>query len=397
MPDPSVIDRLLADALTQPKDLRTLFNQKLAETGLRNKNVSELLGIERNSLNPIIDGTAQHPKVQNLLKVAEFLGLDFEGILAAFMRSNPSEELKDLERARKASFVTTHFDLPRLKKVGFLERVDDLGHIEERICRYFSIPTVYAYATVEAPRLYSKTKVDPVGQMREFWVKSAYGHFERLQDDRPYDRDLLRTAIIPKLRGYTRNVERGLVTVIKALYNVGITVLFQQHLANTQVRGATMVLKGKPCIVITDLNKNYATIWFALVHELYHVLYDLESIASTMAYHLTGDEDLLLIEDKANAFARELLFSDQRVRYIAPLIHNEVAVTQYAEEAGVHPAIVYAFYQHYQSERGEDYWRAFKPHFPDVKRLTKDLNVCLWTEDSIDESARKIKKVLGLA
>ncbi len=396
MPDPSIIDRLLADALTQPKDLRTLYEQKLTETGLRNKHVSELLAIDRNTLNPIIEGTAQQPKVQNLLKVAEFLGLDFEGMLAAFLRTNPSKELKDLERARRATFLTAHFDLPRLKKVGFLDRVDDLGHIEERICQYFSIPNVYAYETVQAPRLYSKTKVDAVSQMREFWVKSAYGHFERMQNDRPYDRDLLRTAIIPKLRGYTRNVQTGLISVIKALYNVGVTVLFQQHLANTQVRGATMVVNGKPCIVITDLKQNYATIWFALVHELYHVLYDLDTISSSLAYHLTGDDDLLLIEDKANAFARDLLFADQRVRYIAPLIHNELAVEQYAEEAGVHPAIVYSFYQHYQAERGENYWRAFKQHFPDVKRLTRDLNVCLWREDSIEDSANKIKKALGL-
>ena len=49
-------------------------------------------------------------------------------------------------------------------------------------------------------------------------------------------------------------------------------------LPKTQIKGATFVINNKPCIVITDFNKNYGTIWFSLIHELHHVLFDLDSI-----------------------------------------------------------------------------------------------------------------------
>jgi len=62
------------------------------------------------------------------------------------------------------------------------------------------------------------------------------------------------------------------------LFNIGITIVFQPSLPKTQIRGATFLINDKPCIVITDFNKNYATIWFALIHELHHVLFDLETI-----------------------------------------------------------------------------------------------------------------------
>ena len=85
---------------------------------------------------------------------------------------------------------------------------------------------------------------------------------------------------------------------------MGVTVIVQTQLLTTQVRGGTFIINGKPCIVLTDLFKKYPTIWYTLIHELHHVLYDLETISLTN-FHITGDPDLFLIEEKADDFARE--------------------------------------------------------------------------------------------
>ena len=113
-----------------------------------------------------------------------------------------------------------------------------------------------------------------------------------------------------------------MLTVFRALYNVGVTVIFQPMLSRTQIRGATFLINNKPCIVVTDLHKSYPTIWFSLIHELHHVLFDLEELEK-VKYHLTGEPDLFLMqEDKANEFASEYLISAEKLRYIEPLIHN---------------------------------------------------------------------------
>lgn len=380
----------MAKSFTDPVNIEALYATKLSDTGLKNSQVAKLLGIDRNSLTPIIMGTAKQPSVMNLLKVGEFLGLDVSTMMSNFLQKKPKEEMKELDNARKAAFIAGNFNLVRLKEVGFFERIDDLEYMEQRLCTYFEIDNIFDYELIEASKLFSRTKNPYDNPMIDFWMKATYGYFEMLQNDNPYDREMLK-SIIPKIRPYTRDPQKGLLTVIKALYNVGVTVIFQKHLSKTQIRGATMLVNDKPCIAITDLNKNYATIWFALLHELHHVLYDLDMIRDT-AFHLTGEGDLFLVEDKANDFARDILFSNEKLRYIAPMIHNRLVVSQYAAEQGIHPAIIYSFYQYEMSKQGENYYGAFKKEFPSVAHLSKTLNINLWGEASISAAVAKIKE-----
>ena len=229
--------------------------------------------------------------------------------------------------------------------------------------------------------------------MKDFWIKSSYKYFETINNPNEFSRNSL-IELVPKIKPYTKNVEKGLATVFQALFNIGVTVIFQPSLPKTQIRGATFVINKKPCIVVTDLNKNYATIWFALIHELHHVLYDLEIIEKT-SYHLTGEPDLFLIqEDRANEFASEYLFSSEKMRYIEKLIHNKLIVEKFASECQIHPSIIYAQFQWIQSKNGNDYWGAFKDQFPKMSNVTKNLNIANWDIETIKETATKLKDLL---
>jgi Zn-dependent peptidase ImmA (M78 family) len=229
--------------------------------------------------------------------------------------------------------------------------------------------------------------------MKDFWIKSSYKYFELIDNPNEYSRDEL-LDLFPKIKPYTQNVKDGLLIVFRALYNIGVTVVFQPLLPKTQIRGATFIVNGKPCIVVTDFNKNYATIWFALIHELHHVLFDLDLIEK-VRYHLTGEPDLFLIqEDKANQFASDYLISEEKMRYIEPMIHNELLVSKFAKECQIHPSIIYAQYQFRKSETGQHYWAAFKEYFPKIDDAKKKLNMSNWDIDSLEIAANRIKEVL---
>ena len=185
--------------------------------------------------------------------------------------------------------------------------------------------------------------------------------------------------------------------VFQALYNIGVTIVFQPSLPKTQIRGATFLVNEKPCIVITDFKKNYATIWFALIHELHHVLYDLDVIEKT-SYHLSGEPDLFLIqEDRANKFASEYLFSSEKMRYIERLIHNKVVVAKLANDCQIHPSIIYSQFQWKQSEIGNDYWGAFKDQFPNIGIVTENLNIANWNVESIKKTSLEIRELLTVS
>lgn len=373
--------------------LEDIFKEKLKHSGLSKTQYEKLSGMERRSLDAILDKTSKQTDIIKLLKLAEFLEIEFTELLVIHFHDRPVEEVKELQSSMDITFINKLFDLKTLISLGFIKKKDSLDVLKERISNFFDIDSIYEYDQELNEVLYSRTKRSFSDKMKDFWIKSSYKYFELIDNPNEYNRqDLI--ELIPKIKPYTQNIETGLLTVFQALYNIGVTVVFQPSLPKTQIRGATFFINSKPCIVITNFNKNYATIWFALIHELHHVLFDLETI-ERMNYHLTGEPDLFLIqEDKANEFASEYLLSSEKMRYIEKMIHNKFMVERFAKECQLHPCIIYAQYQWRQSQIGNDYWGAFKESFPNINKITKKLNIANWDVDSIKGSALKVKKLL---
>ena len=389
-----MINSILKQSLALPENisLKEMLNDKLRATGLSKTQFERLSGIQRKSLNGILDKTSKQTDIINLLKLGEFLELDFTKLLIYHFKDRDIEEIKDLQKSLDITFINKHFDLKALTSLGFINRDISLEHLKERICLFFQIDNIYDYEKELSEALYSRTKKSFSDKMKDFWIKSSYKYFELIDNPNEYSRNDL-VELIPKIKPYTQNVEKGLSTVFQALYNIGVTVIFQPKLPKTQIRGATFIINDKPCIVVTDLNKNYATIWFALIHELHHVLFDME-LLKKIKYHLTGEPDLFLIqEDKANQFAGEYLISEEKMRYIKPLIHNELVVSKFAKECQIHPAIIYSQYQFRQAEIGKKYWGAFKEFFPNIKITKKNLCVSNWDIKSLEIAAEKTKEV----
>lgn len=373
--------------------LDDLFTKRLESTGLTKTQFEKLSGMQRRSLDAILYKTSKQTDIVNLLKVGEFLEIDFEELFVLHFKDRPREEIGELQDAMDITFVNKFFDLKTLSILGFIKKDESLDELKKRICNYFDIDSIYEYDRELNEALYSRTKKSFSDKMKDFWIKSTYKYFEIINNPNEYSRERL-IELIPKIKPYTKNVESGLLTIFQALYNIGVTVVFQPMLPKTQIRGATFVINDKPCIVITDFNKNYGTIWFSLIHELHHVLFDYDIIGD-LHYHLTGEPDLFLLqEDQANEFASEYLLSSDRMRYIEKMIHNKVMVERFAKECQIHPSIIYTQYQWRQSILGKNYWGAFKEYMPNIDNVTKKLNVANWDIETIKEAAQKIKELL---
>jgi HTH-type transcriptional regulator / antitoxin HigA len=226
-------------------------------------------------------------------------------------------------------------------------------------------------------------------------VRSAHAHLVGLQNPYPYERKQL-LELIPKIRPFTQNVTQGLATVVQALYRCGVTVMYQPLLRNVQVHGATLAVQDKPGIVLTDYNKSYPTLWFALLHELHHVLYDWEEIRVNRV-HLTGDPDIFLLnEDKANDFAREYLCSRDKSKYVRPFLGNSVVVGKKAQEWQVHPSIVYNFAMYDMHQAGDEKaWTKYKADFPKVELALDGLNVFSWSSTVLENTTALKQQVFA--
>lgn len=391
------INRLLGEIFKDESniDVKLAFEEKLIEYNLSKTKAFKLLNIDKDVFEQIINGTAKQPNLIHIVKIAEFINIDINKLISIVLKNQSPETIASIDNARKATFLLKNFDIKTLTSLGFFDNDDDTDDLVKRVLDFFGFASILEFEEQLDEPLYSRTKRNFSDKMKDFWVKSAYQTFKIINNPNDYDRTRLKDLII-KIKPYSQDLEDGLFIVCKALYNIGVTVIFQNYLSTTQVRGATFIINKKPCIVLTDYNKKYATLWFTLLHELHHVLFDFETI-ETNSFHLTGSDDLFLIEEKADSFARDFFLSVDKFQYIKKYINNPFLVAKFAKENEIHVSLVYSFFTWYQDKLyGKNYHAAFKDFYPDYSKSIKKLNPIAWDNTTIKLASEKIKSILEI-
>jgi Zn-dependent peptidase ImmA (M78 family) len=381
--------------------LNRLFDEKISELDITRHQAYQVLGLDKKTVDPILDQTAKSVDVLNIIKIAEFLDIHrIDQLIQVYTTHLTTDRVKEMEQVKKANFIVKHFNLDALKKAGFISSINDFEEIERRVNTFFGFTSIYEYADTRFKPMFSKTKraTQTQNKMLDFWILSAVSQFEKIKNTYDYDREYLK-ELVTKFKAYSTDEEDGLRKVIRALYKAGVTVIYQPHLSTTQIRGATFVIKDKPCIVLTDLNDRYPTVWFALMHELCHVIFDFDKLSA--GFHLTLDSavgDLFLdekIEDFANRFARDYFLSESQLKYISPFINNAYMLSNYAKQIEVHSSLIYAFYcwnmEHRQNKK---VWALYAKYFPSAKKVLAGINVTPFDYDTLEESIIEVKKVL---
>jgi len=377
------------------KNIRELIEDKKEELRISsNRQLSQVLGINKDTLHRIITGEGKKVDLISIIKISNFLDLKVEETIQVYISTLKKESISEIEKNRKANFILKNFDIEVLYKIGFIKSKTDFEAMEKRILSFFKIDSIFDYEDAVAYPLFSKSKRSSDEIMNTFWIKAAYMQFEEINNPNEYDAyELKRT--VTKIRPYTRLEERGLLTVIKALYMLGVTVVIQKYISKTSVKGATFVIDGKPCIVLTDIFGRYDLLWFTLLHELCHVLFDFEEL-ERKSYHLSGVSDLLLLnEERANKFSREILFPQERMNFIKPNINNSFLVSQYAEKNNVHPSIIYGFYIFDHPKKNEQLYRKFSRFLLKSDKAIDSLKTNMWEADEspADQARRIIEKI----
>lgn len=376
-----------------------LIESKTTELGITDYQMSKILGITKNTfyriLKRISDGDIESLDYFTIVKISQLFNIDVSELTRIYVGSLKPEHIGEIEKARKAYYILNTFDLKGLKEQGFIDTISDFDSIERRITSFFHLDTIFDYSYEVGQVLFSKHQQSD-DKMREFWLRSSIFQFEKIENPNEYDRDTL-LSLVQNIRPYTRYEEMGLITVVKALHKAGVTVIVQPSVQKAKVRGATFVVNGKPCIAITDFNDNYATLWFALMHELFHVLFDFNHLKS-LKYHLTEDgagDNFLMKEADADWFAREMLFPQEYMSYIKHLINAPLAVAKYAEEKKVHPAIIYSFFCYQQNkENGKNLYGVFQKHFGKTEKAVKAIKSNPFDKESIFQEIELIKQRL---
>lgn len=389
------IDDLLNGAFKKKETLNDLFEQKLDELNLNKTNVQDIFNISYRTLKGILTGSQKLIDVTNLVKIGDFLQLSKEEVFRLYMESVQNKHPVSNTSPQKIKFIKDNFDLTALRKAGLIHSMTDFEHIEKRISGRLGYKSIYEYKKPEIDVAFSSGLFKPKNILtRLFWIRTAICTFEEIDTHYEYSREEL-IKYIPQIRWHSLNEERGLTEVIKGLFKVGVTVIFQPPLQGLKLRGATFNINDKPCIVLTNYMGHYSTLWFCLMHELYHVLFDWEDIKNN-SYHLTDDDNEELTvrerESEADSFAREYLFSKDKLEKVKRSLNNIEYIRQVGRENHVHHSVIYAF-NAFDNNNDRKLWARVRNNSPEAKDAIRNIDYPWDEEKSFEQIINEQKHV----
>lgn len=157
---------------------------------------------------------------------------------------------------------------------------------------------------------------------------------------------LLENLNLIKKIAYNEDVERSLISCRKFLNRFGIYFVICEAITNSKVRGVLTTYKNHPAIYISKRFKTHDHIWFAIMHEIGHLLkhYNPKNIDIT---YDTENVNANIKEKEANKFAREIFIKDSDYNnFINEKDFSEKSISRFAQENEILEGILVARMQH---------------------------------------------------
>lgn len=359
------------------KSLEQLFGLKIKELNTNQTNALETMGIASRALSSILKGTSSRVDLLSLIKLSKFLEINQNDAIRLYLNSLNKTDHRQLNEIDRRKFIMKNFDLKELRKEGIIENISDFDAIESRLITLFNYNSIYDYRKGVLNPAFSTSKLYKKNPMVDYWIEYSREIFVKINNTNNYNRDSL-IQFFPTIRWHTQDCHRGLWEVIRKLHKIGVSVVYLPKFKKLHIRGATFSVNKKPCIVLTDYKGYYPTLWFSLLHELHHVLFDWEIIRIN-SFHISDKIDLYTekeIEEKANQFARDYLFSEDKMNKIIPHLNNFDLVKEYTKHNDVHSSFPYIFHAYDRNSKGN--WSWINKYMPQINdTLCKVKNISL--------------------
>ncbi|MGD1817497.1 MAG: helix-turn-helix domain-containing protein [Pleomorphochaeta sp.] len=139
------------------------------------------------------------------------------------------------------------------------------------------------------------------------------------------------------------NNERSLVSCRKLFNNLGIYFVVYEANTNCKVRGCLTSYNNHPAIYISRRGKKPSYIWFAIFHEISHLILHY----SKNETNIISDIDITIKESDANIYSRNLLIKENEyLNFIKRNKFDKESIINFAGKNDIPPSFVVDFLKH---------------------------------------------------
>lgn len=241
------------------------------------------------------------------------------------------------------------FPLDTLLQREVIDAHDDVATRVDKVIRWFE---------VSDPQAFDRVRLQPIASFKRsqaytvqpystaVWLRLAEIKASKLaKNANPYSPKMLRTVAkeIPRLTQL--DIKTGFERAQELLAQAGVLLVFVEEISGTRISGASKSMDdGRQLIALTGRLKRLDSFWFALAHEIAHVLLHPKR-ATYIDLDDTVDDDADAQESEANSFASNLFISSD-VKERLRSAESGRAIEALANEVGVAPFILAGQYGH---------------------------------------------------
>lgn len=250
---------------------------------------------------------------REIAKLCEILGMEDE--LATFIRNYQEDYAREKKKAAisfkasKKAFTKLKNILPLLRNefTQGRDRLDDILDFFDVDSENEIFDTSNNFAALF--RRQNNVEVDPVNLYA--WLRRGELDFKRMNLPE-YNESALKNWIASGVWKHQIESSDYFHSLPSVLESFGVALVFVPFLPKT-VYGCVRWFDGKPLIQVSDRNRDLATCWFTLFHELGHVL--LHRNEDILEGQLNESKaKLSKTEKEANKFANQYLFNGDQLR-----------------------------------------------------------------------------------
>lgn len=278
-------------------------------------------------------------------KLAYITGVSAE----SWLNMQRSFDVEVAKQERKAWLKEQEYYL-KLLDYNYFKEADvpiKAGNNEEKIanlCRYFRISDLSLLKRVDFlvnfnSDTYPMTESELV--CAQAWLQTALNHSRRIKC-RAYDSEKLK-ASLPLLRALTLKRPAEFIPEIEGiLAECGVTFVLLPYLHGSNIHGAVRWFNNKKVMIaMNDKDYSAETFWFALLHEIKHVL---QKKLTTVFISCSGNRSMMLnekLEHEAEKFAADFFIPGKHFsNWVKEENYSYEEVLKFAAKYELHPGIV---------------------------------------------------------
>jgi addiction module HigA family antidote len=338
-----IINEYIPENITHPGET---LNDILEERGMSQLELSVRTGRPKTKINEIIKGKISITpetaiQLENVLGVpADFWNTRQKKYDESIAKKEAAERMKEYSQWLKSMPVN------EMVKLGWLKKFDDVALQAWELLKYFGVNSPSEWKNIWdcndiAYRQSFCFKKNP--EATSVWLRKGEIEAQNVRCSR-FDKQQFSSVLKSILPMTKLNPEEFESKVIDLCAESGVAVVFVPPLKGVPVYGITRWLTPEKALIQLSLRGRYEDIfWFTFFHEAGHIL-----LHGKKDIFIESDDKKDAKETEADVFSRDMLIPfDKWQNFIQSGNYNtKKAVTGFAAELGISPAIVVGRLQH---------------------------------------------------